>query len=86
MPIDTQYSTYTPGVQGRSYMYGAEYKHFLFVVATANNDATCAVCYVSSRETQLMLPAKTSCPTYLGPENIMVIIISLQKHYRANLV
>jgi hypothetical protein len=28
-----------------------------------DDDATCAVCYVSTRETQLMLPAKTSCPT-----------------------
>ena len=60
MPLDPQYSSYTRGVQGRSYMYGAEYEHP--IGGTGNDDATCAVCYVSTRETQLMLPAKTSCP------------------------
>ena len=61
MPPDPQYSTYTPGVRGHSYMYGVEYQGP--VGGTADDDATCAVCYVSTRETQLMLPAKTSCPT-----------------------
>jgi hypothetical protein len=63
MPLDPQYSSYTSGVQGRSYMYGAEYEHPIGGTGTTNDDATCAVCYVSTRETQLMLPAKTSCPT-----------------------
>jgi hypothetical protein len=49
------------GVQGHSYMYGAEYQHP--IGGNDNEDATCAVCYVSTLETQLMLPAKTSCPT-----------------------
>ena len=55
------YSSYTPGVQGNSYMYGAEYEQP--ISGTGNDDATCAVCYVSTRETVLMVPAKTSCPT-----------------------
>ena len=59
MPLDPQYSSYTPGVQGCSYTYGAEYEHP--IGGATNDDATCAVCYVSTRETQLMLPAKTSC-------------------------
>ena len=58
MPLDPQYSSYTPGVQGHTYMYGVEYKYP--IGGTGNDDATCAVCYVSTRETQLMLPAKTS--------------------------
>ena len=41
-------------------MYGVEYEQP--IGGTINDDATCAVCYVSTRETQLMLPAKTSCP------------------------
>ena len=44
-------------------MYGAEYEHPIGGTGTTNDDATCAVCYVSTRETELMLPAKTSCPT-----------------------
>ena len=61
MPPDPQYSTYAPGVRGHSSMYGVEYENP--IGGTTDNDATCAVCYVSTRETQLMLPAKTSCPT-----------------------
>ena len=62
MPTDPQYSDYKPGVQGDSYMYGAEYEQ-LVTSTKQNHDATCAICYVSSRETILMVPAKTSCPT-----------------------
>ena len=60
MPLDPQYNSYTPGVQGHSYMYGAEYENP--IGGNDDDDATCAVCYVSTRETELMLPAKTSCP------------------------
>ena len=64
MPLDPQYSSYTPGVQGHNYMYGAEYEEPVGHTSTKqNHDATCAVCYVSTRETVLMVPAKTSCPT-----------------------
>ena len=58
MPLDPQYSNYKPGVQGSSYMYGAEYERPPIVSSKHNHDATCAVCYVSSRETVLMVPAK----------------------------
>ena len=61
MPLDPQYSTYRPGVQGQGYMYGAEYEQPLGV--TTSDDPTCAVCYTSTRETELMVPAKTSCPS-----------------------
>ena len=62
MPLDPEYSTYRPGVQGFSYVYGAEYEGPP-IGGTVNDDATCAVCYASTRETVLMVPAKTSCPT-----------------------
>lgn len=62
MPLNPQYSTrYTTGVQGYSYIYGAEYERP--IRGTRNDDATCAVCYVSTRETLLMIPARTSCPS-----------------------
>ena len=64
MPLDPQYSSYKPGVQGSSYMYGSEYEGPVGHVSTKqDHDGTCAVCYVSTRETVLMVPAKTSCPT-----------------------
>ena len=45
-------------------MYGAEYEVSVGHISTKqNHDATCAVCYVSTHETVLMVPAKTSCPT-----------------------
>ena len=43
-----------------SFTYGIEYENP--IGGNGDDDATCAVCYVSTRETQLMLPAKTSCP------------------------
>ena len=41
-------------------MYGVEYEQP--IGDNDDDDVTCAVCYVSTRETELMLPAKTSCP------------------------
>ena len=61
MPEDPQYSSNSrSGVQGHSYIYGVEYE--APIGGTGNDDARCAVCYVSTRETVLMIPAKTSCP------------------------
>ena len=61
MPSDPQYSTFRAGVQGYAYIYGAEYEAPLG--GTTNHDATCAVCYSSTHEIMLMVPAKTSCPS-----------------------
>ena len=68
MLLDPQYSSYTSGVQGNSYMYGAEYEQP--IGGTGNDDATYAVCYVSMVQ---MVPAK-SAVRHLGPENIMVTL------------
>ena len=68
LPEQPQYSTYTAGTQdGRAYLYGTEYK-------TAGNDNSplrsihshnvpCAVCYTSTRETVVMIPAQITCPS-----------------------
>ena len=64
MPPDPQYSNYNPGIQGFNYMYGAEYEVPVGYTSTKqDHDAMCAVCFISTRETVLMVPAKTSCPT-----------------------
>ena len=36
MPLDPQYSSYTPGAQGHSYMYRAEYEYPINLVALQN--------------------------------------------------
>ena len=62
MPLDPEYNlTYAAGVRDQSYVYGVEYENPL--QGSQNHNAPCAVCYVSTRETVLMVPAKSSCPT-----------------------
>ena len=63
MPMDPEYSstlTYEAGVLGSSYVYGAEYEGPL--QSTHQHNVPCAVCYVSTRPTVVMIPAKASCP------------------------
>ena len=62
MPLDPQYTlSYQAGVRDHNYVYGTEYQHPLR--GSSDHNVPCAVCYVSTRETVLMIPAKTSCPT-----------------------
>ena len=62
MPLDPQYTlTVKSGITGYVYIYGAEY--ILPLRGGDRHNVPCAVCYVSTRETVLMIPAKTSCPT-----------------------
>ena len=61
MSDDPDYLSYTPGVQGYSYVYGAEYKRPL--QAVYHHNVPCAVCYASTRVAVTMIPAKTCCPS-----------------------
>ena len=62
MPLDPEYTLpYRTGVQGYSYVYGTEYQ--APIQGSQDHNVPCAVCYASTRETVLMIPAKTSCPT-----------------------
>ena len=62
MPSDPDYTLrYQNGVQGHSPLYGTEYQSP--VQGKSDHNVPCAVCLASTRETVLMLPAKTSCPT-----------------------
>ena len=62
MPNDPEYSTYRPGVQGRVHMYGVEYEGPPLVSNREQHNAPCAVCYVSNKATQVMIPARNTCP------------------------
>ena len=69
LPEQPRYSTYTAGTQaGRAHLYGAEYQ----TAGTNDNgplssvhdhNVPCAVCYASTRETVVMIPARLSCPS-----------------------
>ena len=67
MPDDPDYLSYQPGVQGYSYVYGAEYETFTGsgapLSAVHNHNVPCAVCYASTRVAVTMIPAKTRCPS-----------------------
>ena len=64
MPEDPDYLSYSPGVQGYSYVYGAEYQsHHGPLSAVYNHNVPCAVCYASTRVAVTMIPAKTHCPS-----------------------
>ena len=68
LPEQPQYSTYTAGVQsGRAYLYGAEYQTGASFadspfISVHDHNVPCAVCYTSTRETVVMIPARQTCP------------------------
>ena len=62
MPLDPEYTLpVRAGVLGHAYIYDAEY--ILPLQSGHRENVPCAVCYVSTREAILMIPAKTRCPT-----------------------
>ena len=63
MPDDPDYLSYQPGVQGYSYVYGAEYQSGVVLSAVFQHNVPCAVCYASTRVAVIMIPAKTRCPS-----------------------
>ena len=83
MPLDPEYTlSYKAGVRGHSYVYGTEYQSPL--EGSADHNVPCAVCFVSTRETVLMIPAKTSCPTAWTREYYGYLMSSHQGHKRSN--
>ena len=65
LPLDPNYLKYVPGTQAsiRLLMYGAEYQNTNELVSNSfDTDVPCAVCYVPTRTTLYMMPAKYTCP------------------------
>eukprot|EP00058_Branchiostoma_floridae_P004808 XP_002590296.1 hypothetical protein BRAFLDRAFT_76549 [Branchiostoma floridae] len=67
LPTDPQWGSYQDGVQGwKAFMYGAEYDlntDAPFSSSLDNHEVPCAVCYVPTRGSKLMIPARNTCPT-----------------------
>ena len=87
LPEQPENSTYTAGSQdGRALLYGAEYQ-------TTGNDngplrsfhdhnVPCAVCYTSTRETVVMIPARLTCPSSWTREYYGYLMASYHSHQR----
>ena len=86
MPDEPQYTlTYIPGSQSYSEIHGTEYEQP--VVGSQDHNVPCAVCFASTREAVLMIPAWTSCPTgwtreYYG--YLMSTTTKWDNHYRTS--
>ena len=92
LPEQPQYSNYTAGTQiGRAYLYGAEYQTGGGVgfdgplSAINDHNVPCAVCYTSTRETVVMIPARLTCPSSWTREYYGYLMAerSHPSHYRA---
>ena len=85
MPHNPQYGEYVSGVQGYSSIYGTEYQINGGgpLSSTVHDDnVPCAVCYVSTRETLLMLPARLECPSSWTLEYTGYLMSSGNNHHR----
>ena len=62
-PDDPEYDKFGTGGR-RAKIYGVEYEDPIDAVGDLDDhNVPCAVCYVPTRPTSLMIPAKLTCPT-----------------------
>ena len=72
---------FTAGVRDHSYLWGSEYQ---FPLAGGHDtNVPCAVCLAASRETVLMIPAKTDCPTAWTREYYGYVMTEHRTHHRS---
>ena len=68
--------------QGNNYVYGVEYEKLPnqpFQLVNGHN-VPCAVCFTTSRDTVMMIPAKTECPTSWTKEYSGYLMSQAQDH------
>ena len=82
MPQDPQYSLpFRGGFQLHGLIYGTEYE--VPLQGTQDHGVPCAVCLATSRETVLMLPAKTACPPSWTAEYTGYLMSAHYEHQRS---
>ena len=87
LPNNPIYDKYTSGWQGTSGIWGTEYQSGRFPGFHNNlhdHDAPCAVCYVGSRGSQLMIPATNKCPSRWTKEYHGYLMTSHDGHKHAS--
>ena len=84
LPDDPDQVPYESGVQGESYIAGVDYWFESRQPLASRNyhNAPCAVCYVPTRITAVMIPAKTQCPTNWTLEYIGYLMAEYRDHSR----
>ena len=66
LPSSPKYDKYKDGHQSAGFVYGTEYEVNSFNPFTKSlddHDAPCVVCFVRSRASMLMMPARNDCPS-----------------------
>ena len=67
LPLNPKYDQYKDGHQAAGYVYGAEYQISYgfnpFKKNLHDHEPPCAVCFVKSRGSTLMMPARNDCPS-----------------------
>ena len=87
LPDDPDYIPATAGVTARfpSIIYGAEYEFFVGPLANATkHNAPCAICFVPSRASVIMIPAKTVCPSSWTREYYGYLTTNYDGHRRSS--
>ena len=84
LPLDPSFYRTINGAQGHAFMYGAEYQDTNGLVANSHDtDVPCAVCYVSTRNTLYMMPAKYECPSNWTREYFGYLMSERHNHGRS---
>ena len=68
LPHNPKYGMYKDGYQTAGYMFGTEYEvseysRDPFKKSLHNHEVPCVVCFVKSRGSMLMMPARNDCPS-----------------------
>ena len=89
LPEHPQYSTYTAGTQSaRAYLHEVEYEtggpgETGPLRSVNDHNAPCAVCYASTRETVVMIPAQITCPSSWTREYYGYLMAEARAYHRS---
>ena len=88
LPEDPNYISDTTGASGSTTVWGAEYEYQFQPQAPhsslQDHNVPCAVCYVSTRTSVLMIPAMVQCPLSWTREYYGYLTGALDGHYRTS--
>ena len=87
LPDNPDYIATTAGVSARywSTIHGVEYEFFVGPLANVTEyNAPCAICFVSTRATAIMVPAKTICPLSWTREYYGYLTANYDGHHRSS--
>ena len=87
LPDSPRYGRYKDGYQSGGYVYGTEYQLNYFNPFRRNlhdHDAPCAVCFVSSRSSALMMPARNDCPSGWTEEYHGYVVAEKDDHRKSS--